>query len=324
MRAVYIERPGPATEIRFGDLPAPRPGPTDVLVDVLATTVNPVDTFVRSGAYATALPLPFVVGRDLVGRVAEAGPGTAGFRAGDLVWCNSLGHDGRQGSAAEQAVVPVDRLYRLPAGVDPAAAVTVLHPAATAYLALFVHGRLRPAETVVVAGGAGNVGTSLVALAATAGARVVATASAADADHCRRNGAAEVLDYRAPDLTDQLRSACPDGVDVYLDTAGRNELESVIDLLAPRGRVVLLAGAAARPVLPVGALYQNDRAVLGFVISRATVDELAEAARTVNRMLAAGRLAPRDTVSLPLSAMGEAHRMLEQGELRGRRVVIHP
>ncbi|SIR08344.1 NADPH:quinone reductase [Micromonospora avicenniae] len=324
MRAAYIERPGPAADIRFGDLPAPRPGPTDVLVDVIATTVNPVDTFVRSGAFPTPLPLPFVVGRDLVGRVAEVGPGAAGFRAGDLVWCNSVGYDGRQGSAAEQAVVPVDRLFRLPAGVDPATAVTMLHPAATAYLALFVHGRLRPGETAVVAGGAGNVGSALVALASTSGARVVATAAAADLEYCRRNGAVEALDYRAPDLVHRLRTVCPDGVDVYLDTAGRNELEPVIDLLALRGRIVLLAGAASRPVLPVGALYQNDRAVVGFVISHATVAELTEAAGMVNRMLAAGRLAPRETVPLPLSAVADAHRMLEEGELRGRRVVIHP
>ncbi|MFI6262969.1 NADPH:quinone reductase [Micromonospora sp. NPDC051006] len=324
MRAAYIERPGSAADIRFGELPAPRPGPTDVLVDVVATTVNPVDTFVRSGAYPTPLPWPFVVGRDLVGRVAEVGPGVAGFRPGDLVWCNSLGHDGRQGSAAEQAVVAVDRLYRLPAGVEPATAVTVVHPAATAYLALFVHGRLRPGETVVVAGGAGNVGAALVALAATAGARVVATASAADADYCRRNGASEVLDYRAPDLVDRLRSACPDGVDVYLDTAGRNDVESVLDLLALRGRIVLFAGGASRPVVPAGALYQYDRAVIGFAISRATVAELAEAAGMVNRLLADGRMAPREILPLPLSATGEAHRMLERGELRGRRAVIRP
>ncbi|MEU8299792.1 NADPH:quinone reductase [Micromonospora sp. NPDC048909] len=324
MRAAYIERPGSAADIRFGELPAPRPGPTDVLVDVVATTVNPVDTFVRSGAYPTPLPWPFVVGRDLVGRVAEVGPGVAGFRSGDLVWCNSLGHDGRQGSAAEQAVVAVDRLYRLPAGVEPATAVTVVHPAATAYLALFVHGRLRPGETVVVAGGAGNVGVALVALAATAGARVVATASAADADYCRRTGASEVLDYRAPDLVDRLRSACPDGVDVFLDTAGRNEVESVLDLLAPRGRIVLFAGGASRPVLPAGALYQYDRAVIGFAISRATVAELAEAAGMVNRLLVDGRVAPREILPLPLSATGEAHRMLERGELRGRRAVIRP
>ncbi|MEU2610540.1 zinc-binding dehydrogenase [Micromonospora sp. NPDC007271] len=324
MRAAYIEHTGSAADIRYGGLPAPRPGPTDVLVDVIATTVNHVDTFVRSGAFPTPLPFPFVVGRDLVGRVAEAGPGAAGFRSGDLVWCNSLGYDGRQGAAAEQAVVPVDRLYRLPAEVEPETAVTVLHPAATAYLALFVHGRLRLGETVVVAGGAGNVGAALVAFAAAAGARVVATASAGDAEFCRRTGAAEVLDHRDPDLIDRLRSACPDGIAVYLDTAGRNELEPVIDLLARRGRIVLLAGAGARPVLPVGPLYVNDRTVTGFVISHATTAELAEAAGAVNRMLAAGRLAPREVVPLALAQVAEAHRMIEQGELRGRRAVITP
>ncbi|MEU2170140.1 NADPH:quinone reductase [Micromonospora chersina] len=324
MRAAYIERPGPVTEIRYGELPAPRPGPTDVLVDVLATTVNPVDTFVRSGAYPTAMPLPFVVGRDMVGRVAEAGPGAPGLRVGDLVWCNSLGYDGRQGAAAEQAVVPAERLYRLPDGVDPATAVTVLHPTATAYLALFVHGRLRPGETVVVEGAAGNVGSALVTLAAAAGARVVATASAADAGYCRGLGAAEVLDYRDPGLLSRLRSACPDSMDVYLDTSGRNELESIVDLLALRGRIVLMAGLRSRPVLPAGSLYLNDRTITGFVISHATVSELAEAAGAVNRLLAAGRVAPRGVVSLPLSAVGEAHRMLERGELRGRRVVIRP
>ncbi|NES16841.1 MULTISPECIES: NADPH:quinone reductase [Micromonospora] len=324
MRAAYIERPGPAGDIRHGELPAPRPGPTDVLVDVLATTVNHVDTFVRSGAFPTPLPLPFVVGRDLVGRVAAAGPGAPGFAVGDLVWCNSLGYDGRQGSAAEQAVVPVDRLYRLPGGVDPGVAVTMVHPAATAYLALFVHGRLRPGQTVVVAGGAGNVGAALVTLAATAGARVVATASARDAGHCRRIGAAEVLDYRDPDLTDRLRSACPDGIDLHLDTSGRNELEPLVDLLALRGRIVLLAGARSRPVLPAGALYMHDRGIVGFVISHATTAELAEAAGAVNRLLAAGRLAPREVVPMPLSALAEAHQMIERGELRGRRVVITP
>ncbi|MCW3843944.1 NADPH:quinone reductase [Micromonospora yasonensis] len=324
MRAAYIERPGSAADIRHGELPAPRPGPTDVLVDVLATTVNPVDTFVRSGAFPTPLPLPFVVGRDLVGRVAAPGPGAAGFAVGDLVWCNSLGYDGRQGSAAEQAVVPTDRLYRLPDGVDPATAVTMLHPVATAYLALFVHGRLRPGETVVVAGGAGNVGAALVALAATAGARVVATASAWDAGYCRQLGAAEVLDYRDPELTERLRSACPDGIDLHLDTSGRNDLEAVVDLLALRGRIVLMAGRRARPVLPVGPLYTYDRSIVGFVISHATTAELAEAAGVVNRMLAAGRVAPREVVPMPLSAVAEAHRMIEQGELRGRRVVITP
>src|SRR5205823_12714998 len=126
MRAAYIDELGPPENIRYGELATPRPGPTDVLVDVAFTTVNPVDTFVRSGAFATPVDFPFVVGRDLVGTVAEAGGGAPGFAVGDLVWCNSLGHGGRQGATAECAVVPADRLYHLPDGVRPNDAVTVL------------------------------------------------------------------------------------------------------------------------------------------------------------------------------------------------------
>ena len=324
MRAAFIETLGPPQVIRHGELAAPVPGPTDVLVDVMATTVNPVDTFVRSGLYRTPLSFPFVVGRDLVGTVAAVGPGAAGFTVGDRVWCNSLGHGGRQGAAAEQAVVPVDRLYHLPENVDPADAVATVHPAATAYLGLFTHGRVQAGDTVLVAGAAGNVGSAMVTLAVAAGARVIATASARDAEYCRGLGAAEVFDYRHPDLAKLVRDAAPHGVDVHLDTSGHNDLSTAVDLLAPRGRIVLLAGARSRPVLPAGRLYMNDGSITGFVISNATTAELAEAAVTINRLLATGRLRPRATETLPLSATAEAHRRMERGELRGRRVVLRP
>ncbi len=88
-----------------------------------------------------------MIGRDLVGTVAEGGPGAVGFAVGERVWCNSLGHAGRQGAAAEFAVVAADRLYHLPADVDPVVAVAVAHPAATAYLALILHGGLTAGET---------------------------------------------------------------------------------------------------------------------------------------------------------------------------------
>ncbi|WP_079085901.1 NADPH:quinone reductase [Streptomyces silvensis] len=324
MRAAFIERLGAPDEIRCAEFPDPRPGPTDVLVEVAATTVNPVDTFVRSGVFRTPLPLPLVVGRDLVGTVREAGPGAPGFAPGDRVWCNSLGHGGRQGAAAELAAVPADRLYHLPPGVDTATAVAVLHPAGTAYLALRTHARVRPGETVLVAGAAGNVGSALVTLAVDAGARVVGTASAGDAAYVRSLGAAEVFDYRDPDLAGRLRGACPSGADVYVDSYGTNDLTGAVDLLAPRGRIVLLAGVAARPVFPVGPFYMKDASVLGFVISHATTAELAAAADTVNRLLAAGRLRPRRTEHVPLDALAEAHRRMERGELRGRRLVVRP
>ncbi|HEX5594555.1 MAG TPA: NADPH:quinone reductase [Micromonosporaceae bacterium] len=324
MRAAYIEELGPPEVIRYGELANPVPGPNDVLVNVTATTVNPVDTFVRSGLFRTPVNFPFVISRDLVGTVVAAGPGAPGFAVGDAVWSNSLGHGGRQGAAAEQAVVAADRLYHLPAGIPPAEAVAVVHPAATAYLALFPHGRLCAGETVLVAGAAGNVGSALVVMAAEAGARVIATANERDFEYCRSLGAAEVLDYRDPALAAQVQQISPQGVDLHVDTSGENNLTRAVDLLAHRGRIVLLAGARTRPNLPAGPLYMKDGSIIGFVISHATTAELAEAAGAINRLLTAGRLRARALQHLPLTAVAEVHRRLEQGELRGKRAVLYP
>lgn len=322
MRAAYIDAVGPADNIRHGPLPVPPAGPTDVLVRVSAVAVDPVDTFVRSGAYATPLPLPFVVGRDLVGEVAHAGPGAAGFTPGQRVWCNSLGHAGRQGSFAEYAAVAADRLYAAPPGVDADHLVAAAHPAASAWLALFRHGRLRAGETVYVGGGAGNVGGAAVALAARAGARVVATARAADAAAVRALGAAEVLDHAAPDLAGRVRRAAPDGYDVHLDTSGHGELADAVESLAMGGRLVAMVGLGGGPAsLPVSRLYTRDASIVGFAISNATTADLAEAADGVVEALVDTPWRPRIADRLPLSMTAEAHRRLEAGQVRGRLVL---
>jgi NADPH:quinone reductase-like Zn-dependent oxidoreductase len=323
MRAAYIEHVGPPEAITYGELPDPLGGPTDVLVDLIATTVNPVDTMVRSGAFPTSTPFPFIVGRDAVGTVASVGDGVEEFRAGDRVWTNSLGHDGRQGAAAHRLVVPVDRLYPLPLGVDPLAAVALVHPAATAYLGLFVHGRVGPGDVVAVAGAAGNVGAAMVVLAREAGARVVAIAAAADAAYCDDLGAELVLDA-AGDLVDDMRRAFPAGIDVFLDPSGRNDVETVLPILALRGRMVVLAGGAARPVLPIDTLYTHDRSVVGFVISHATASELADAARSINHHIEVGNLQPRTIENVRLADVAVAHRLVESGPMRGVRLVVTP
>ncbi|WND33473.1 NADPH:quinone reductase [Streptomyces sp. BB1-1-1] len=322
MRAAYIDSVGPADRIRYGRLPVPSTGPTDVLVRVDAVAVNPVDTFVRSGAYATPVPFPFVVGRDLVGEVALAGPGAAGFTPGQRVWCNSLGHAGRQGSCAQYATVAAERLYAAPRDIDGEHLVAAAHPAASAWLALFRHGRLRPEETVYIGGGAGNVGGAAVALASRAGARVVATARAEDAAAVRELGAAEVLDHRAPALVERSRRAAPHGYDVHLDTSGHGTLADAVDLLAPGGRLVAMVGLGSGPAgLPVSRLYTKDASIVGFAISNATTADLAEAAEGVVRVLRDTPWRPRIADRLPLSMTAEAHRRLEAGEVRGRLVL---
>lgn len=325
MTAAYITDYGPPDAIRVGGLPVPVPGPTDVLVRTEALAVNHVDTFVRSGAYRTHTPFPFVIGRDLVGTVAARGDGVAGFRPGDRVWCDSLGHHGRQGAFAEYAVVPADRLYPLPDGVDARAAVAVLHPAATAHIALFREGGLRPGRTVVVAGAGGGVGGAAVQLAAAAGARVVATASGRDADWCRALGAHTVIDYHDPDAAARIRDAAPDGAHLHLDTSGHNDVEATLPVLADGGCVIVLAGMGGRPALPVGDLYTRDLSVRGFAISNASTDDLRAAATTINALLATGRLRARTGATLPLREAAEAHRLLEDRARRpAGRIIVTP
>lgn len=323
MGAAYLTELGGADAIRYGELPVPSPGPTDVLVRVQASTINPVDTLVRSGAFATSTPFPFVIGRDLVGSVVEAGLGASGFTPGQQVWCNSLGHAGRQGAWAEYAVVAADRLYPAPGAVDPAALVTAAHPGATAWLALFRHGRLQIGETVFVGGGAGNVGSAAVAFAARAGARVIAAAGPEDLDLVRSLGACEVFDYHAADLLDRLRAAAPAGYDVHLDTSGHAALDSAVELLARGGRIVAIAAPKTTPVLPQVRLYTRDAGIVGFAISNAGVPDLARAAEAVAALLRHTGWRPRIIGELPLRDAAQAHRRMEAGRIRGR-LVIRP
>ncbi|HET8599621.1 MAG TPA: NADPH:quinone reductase [Segeticoccus sp.] len=324
MLAACIDRPGPAESIALRRIPVPVPGGDEVLVRVGQVTVDPVDTYVRSGRYPTPLPSPFVIGRDLVGTAEAAGTQDSGFAPGDRVWCNSLGHEGRQGSFAEYAVVPRDRLYHLPEGVDPATAVAVAHLAATAYLGWFVHARLRPGETVFVGGAAGNIGTAAVQLATAAGARVVATAKPADHDRCRRAGADVVLDYHDEQLADAVAQAAPDGVDVLWETSGHHDPDLVAAVLVPGGRVLVTAAADPTSAAAWASSYTKDVATLGFVMSRARVEDLAAAADLINTMLADGRLTARITERGHLAEAAGIHARLEAGQLSGRAVLEVP
>jgi NADPH:quinone reductase-like Zn-dependent oxidoreductase len=320
--AAYVTELGPPERIQAGQLPVPAPGPTDVLVRTDVLAVDQVDTLVRSGAYPTPTPFPFVIGRDLAGTVAAAGPGATGFSEGDRVWCNSLGHGGRQGSFAQEVVVAAERLYHLPAGVNPEQAVAVAHTAGTACVGLFRHARLRAGETIIVGGGAGGVGSAVTQLAAAARAHVIATAAKEDFGWCRQNGAARVIDYRDPEVTARLAEAVAPGADVYWDTSGHQDLQAIIPLLARGARVLLTATSSPTSTLPGQYYYTHDISVRGFVISNASASDLAAAAKTINAGLADGTLRPRIGARMPLIQAAEAHRLQETGKVSGRILVL--
>ena len=291
--AAYITALGPADRIEIGNLPVATPGPTDVLVRTAAMAVNNVDTLVRSGAYRTPTPFPFIIGRDMVGTVVTAGPGASGFTEGDRVWCNSLGHGGRQGSFAEYVVVAADRLYHLAADVDPIRAVAVLHTAGTASLGLFRDARLRAGDTIIVGGGAGGVGSAVVQLAAASGAHVIATAAAADADWCRASGAAQVFDYRDQGLLPKLAEVAPDGADVYWDTSGH------LDYLQSPRCWLSAPGSSSRPHLTLAAGFAAGSADRGVIRGYQDdgCEEGAGAARRAAMVCSAQRRLARWTAS---------------------------
>src|SRR5699024_562956 len=157
---------------------------------------NPVDTFVRSGRFPTPVPLPLILGRDVMGRDIRA-PERSPLTEGEGLCANSFGYVGSPGSAADTALAPDDRVYPLPRRVVPMHAVSLAHPASTAALA-FAKVTIAPGETVLIGGGGGNVGAAAVTFAARSGARVVATASPEDAARARKAGASAVVDHHDP------------------------------------------------------------------------------------------------------------------------------
>lgn len=322
MKAAYIEQLGPPEVIRYGDLPQPRPGPGTVLVQLTATTVNPIDTYIRSGAYPVNLSFPFVLGRDLVGVVRELGEGVTRFRPGQAVWANNQGYAGRQGTFSEFVVVEESLLYPLPEGVDPLQAVLVLHSGLTAVTGLARAG-LSAGDTLFIHGGSGNVGTAVLQLARACGVRVAVTAgSPQKAAWCRAQGADCVIDYHRDSVQEALREFAPHGLDVYWEATRSLDLEAAFSVMAPQGRIVVMAGLERRCPFPVGPFYTHNLSLLGFTITSLTPHQLAQAARQLNGWLARGCLQAHLHAQLPLSETAQAQRMVECDDLFGKVLIL--
>jgi NADPH2:quinone reductase len=330
MKAAYIHQPGPAESIVYGDLPTPTPAGSQALVKVGAVAVNPVDTYVRSGAIGFQLPKPFIVGCDLAGTVESVGPEVKGFKPGDRVWGSNQGLLGRQGTFAEYAAVEECWLYGTPPEVSDRDAAAAALVGITAHLGLFRDARLRRGESLFVHGGSGGVGSCVVQMAKIVGARVITTAGNDEkAAACRELGADLVVNYKVDDLDAAIRQFAPQGIDVWFETLREQNLEQAIGHLAFRGRLVLMAGRDSRPPFPVGPFYTKDCSVHGFVMFNAPPDEQRRAAEDIRRWLAEGKLRPKISRVMRLAETAAAHRLQEEstlgksGALAGK-IVLEP
>ncbi len=318
MKAAFFDTTGAPDVIRMGDLPTPDPKANEVRVRVLVASINPIDTYIRSGAAPMTLPKPAITGTDFAGVVDAVGGGAARFKAGDRVWSSNQGLLGRQGTCAEFVCLDEKWVHLTPGGVSDEQAAGCALVGITAHLGLFHRANLTRGETVFVNGGTGGVGSMVVQMAKAAGAKVICTVGDDEKAKTARNlGADCVVNYKTDDVAARVKDATGGaGIGVWYETLPPGDFDRTIELMAPRGRIVVMAGRAARPVLPNGPFYVKGLSLLGFAMFNMTADEQRVCADDINRWLAAGTLKALIGARFPLAKTADAHQLQEDNTLR--------
>ncbi|HEX6183801.1 MAG TPA: NADPH:quinone reductase [Pyrinomonadaceae bacterium] len=319
MKAIRIYEFGGPEVLRVEDVAEPSPGAGQVLVRVRAAGVNPVDTYIRSGAHAVKPALPYTPGLDAAGEVEAVGEGVRRFAAGQRVYvAGSL-----TGAYAELALCEESQCHPLPEHVSFAQGAGVNTPYVTAYRALFQRAQAKPGETVFVHGASGGVGTAAVQLARAAGLSVVGTGGTEEGRRLAlEQGAHHVLDHRAPDYLERLMELTGGrGVDVILEMLANVNLDKDLGVLAKGGRVVVVGSRGAVEINPRLAMTR-DASILGMTLFNISPQESASIHAALAAGLEARTLRPVVGRELPLSDAARAHEEVLQPGAYGKIVLI--
>ena len=321
MRAAIYRSTGAARDVlRVEDVDRPEPGPGEVLVRVRASGINPTDVKARSGAVPRPVDGFQIPHHDGAGVIEAVGPGVDPARAGQRVWLWFAAHGSRWGTAAEWTVVPSRQAVLLPDGASFELGASLGVPAMTAHRCLSADGPVT-GESVLVAGGAGAVGHFAIELAKYAQARVVATVSGPEkAALAAKAGADLVVNYRDPDVIDQIKAFTP-VVDRVAEVALGANLRLDLALAGPSTVVVTYAADGPDPVIPVRACMTANVA-LRFILVYGMPSPAFDAAITdITAALTAGALTELPVHRFPLSEITAAHEAAESGVV-GKVIVV--
>jgi NADPH2:quinone reductase len=321
MKAIQIKQVGGPEVMEVAELPVPQPKAGQAVVKLAASGVNFIDVYLREGRYKS--PLPFVLGQEGAGVVTAAGADANQVKVGDRVaWT------GVPGCYAEYAAVPADRLVPIPRGVsDDQAAAAMLQGMTAHYLSHDTY-PLKKGETALVHAAAGGVGLLLVQMAYNIGARVIATVSTKEkAKLAREAGADEVILYAQADFeAEAKRLTSGKGVDVVYDSVGKTTFDRGLNILRPRGMMVLFGGSSgAVPPFDLvalsqkGSLYVTRPTLANYITTR---EELMARSGAVFGMIAAGKLKLRIEHRYALAEAQRAHRDLEGRKTTGKLLLI--
>ncbi len=322
MKAIVTTGAGGPEVLALAEVPAPVPGPGEVLIDVIAAGINRADVQQRRGFYPPPPGASNILGLEVSGRIASFGPNvTRPFSLGEKVVALLTG-----GGYAAQVVVPAGQVLALPDGIDVISAAALPEVAATVHSNLFMTAQLQAGETVLIHGGAGGVGAMAIQLAKAAGARVIATAGS-DEKAAMLTGYLGVdlaVNYRTEDFVERVKSFTEGhGADVILDVVGAKYLARNVDALATYGRLVVIGlqgGATAE--LNLGALLTKRAAIIGTTLRARSVEEksaiMDEVRAHVWPLVSSGAVKPMVDKTFPLAQVAAAHEYLDSGSHVGK------
>jgi NADPH2:quinone reductase len=319
MKAIRVSEFGGPEVLKVQDVPNPKPDSGQLVVRIKAAGVNPVDSYIRSGAYARKPNLPYTPGTDAGGVVEAVGPNVKQFKHGDRVYTNgSLG-----GVCAEFALCDEARVHPLPPNVSFSQGAALGVPYGTAFRALFQRGRGKAGETVLVHGATGAVGLACVQFARAAGFTVIGTGGS---DKGRtlvsEQGAHHVLDHGAPDYEKQLMDLTGGrGLDLITEMLANVNLAKDLTMLGPGGRVVVIGNRGNIEINPRDAMAR-EASILGLTLFAATDADLREIHAATIAGLENGSLRPIVRTELPLADASRAHQLVMEPGAYGKIVLV--
>jgi NADPH2:quinone reductase len=318
MTAIAIEGgKGAADALKPMEAQRPEAGPGQILIKVAAAGVNRPDLLQRLGFYPPPPGSPETLGLEVAGEVVT---GSGRWKAGDKVTALLGG-----GGYAEYAVVDARHALPIPQGLDLVHAAALPETVFTVFANVFEHGALKAGETLLVHGGTSGIGTTAIAMAKAAGAKVIATGRGADKKaKALELGADIAIDTKAEDFAEIVKAA--GGADVVLDMVGASYFDKNLDALKTGGRIVYIASLGG-PVLevPVMKIMQKRAVITGSTLRPRSADEKARLAAEVERVVwpwvEAGQVRPLIDATFPLADAAKAHAHLEVGEHVGKVVL---
>jgi NADPH2:quinone reductase len=321
MKAIQVQKTGGPEVLTLVDLPVPKAKSNEAVVKIAASGVNFIDVYFREGRYPATTP--FTDGQEAAGTVTEVGSDVKSVKVGDRVAYSNV-----MGTYAEYAAVPADRLVRVPDKITDQQAAAAMLQGMTAHYLINTTYPLKKGETALIHAAAGGVGLLLVQMAKNIGAHVIGTAGTEEkAKLAREAGADEVIVYATQDFeAETKRLTGGRGVHVVYDGVGKSTFEKGLNVLRPRGYMVLFGGASG-PVPPFdpivlsqkGSLFVTRPSLIHYVALR---EELEQRSGDVFAMIAAGKLKLRISQTYKLEEVQQAHRDLEGRKTTGKILLV--